>query len=168
MKIPNFMRSLLGDGKVRPSGFGPIFHPWPLISVSPAYLRSLGYSLPLWDRTKPLCHLTFGFKSHSGMYAEALFEVPKNDLKKWVLEFVALLQPEREVVPAPLGQSVSHRILCECTSLDRGLTLSGSYLHSFLPCFLLRGIAPKCAAYQTCDSDTVSGRQTRISSGHNV
>ena len=32
----------------------------------------------------------------------------------------------------------------------------------------LRGISPTCAAYQTCDSDTVSGRQTQISGGHIV
>ena len=140
MKIPNFMRSLLGHGKVRPSSpFGPIFYPWPLISVYSSYLRSLGNGLPLWDRTKPICHLNLDFKSDSGMSAYALFEVPKNDLKKWVLEFVALLQPEGEVGPTLLGQSTPSQILRACTSLDLRLTLCGSYLHSFLPCFSLKG-----------------------------
>ena len=70
LKIPNFMRSLLGHGKIGPSsGFGPIFHPWTLISVHFTYLRILGYGLPLWDRTKPICHLILHFKSDSGMYA---------------------------------------------------------------------------------------------------
>ena len=100
LKILKFMRSLLGHGKVRPSSrFGPIFYPQPLISVHSSFLRSLGNGLPLWDRTKPICHLNLDFKSDSGMYAYALFEVPKNDLKKWVLEFVALLKPEGEVGP---------------------------------------------------------------------
>ena len=64
---------------------------------------------------------------------------PKNDLKKWVLEFVGLLQPEGEVGPTLLGQSTPLQILCACTSLDLRLTLCGSYLHSFLPCFSLKG-----------------------------
>ena len=64
---------------------------------------------------------------------------PKNDLKKWVLEFVALLQPEGEVGVTPLGQSTPLRILRACTSLDLRLTLCGSYLHSSLPCFSLKG-----------------------------
>ena len=100
-KLQNFMRSLLGDGKVKPSFsiWANIFSSWPLISVSSRYFGSFGYGLPLWDRTAPICHLTLDFKSDSGMYAEALFEVPENDLKNWVLEFVALLQPEGEVGP---------------------------------------------------------------------
>ena len=67
------------------------------------------------------------------------FEVPKNDLRKRVLEFVALLQPEREVGATPLGQSNPSQILRACTSLDLMLTLCESDLHSFLPCFSLKG-----------------------------
>ena len=64
---------------------------------------------------------------------------PKNDLKKWVLELVALLGPEGDLGPNPLGQSYPHQILSASTSLDLRLTLCGSFLHSFLPCFSPKG-----------------------------
>ena len=53
------------------SGFGPIFHAWPLISVYPPYLRTLGYGLPLWDQTKRICHLNLDFKFDSGRIERA-------------------------------------------------------------------------------------------------
>ena len=55
------------------------------------------------------------------------------------LSLFFLLQPEGEVGPTLLEQSTPLRILCACTSLDLRLTLCGSYPHSVLPCFSLRG-----------------------------
>ena len=42
-------------------------------------------------------------------------------MKKWVLEFVALLQPEGEVGATLLGQSTPFQILRACTSLVSGV-----------------------------------------------
>ena len=41
--------------------------------------------------------------------------------------------------PTLLGQSTPLEILRACTSLDLRLTLCGSYLHSSIPCFSLKG-----------------------------
>ena len=102
------------------------------------------------------------------MHVLDLFEVLKIDVKTWVLEFVALIQPEKEVGRTILGPSHPRSMPGARFSLDFRLTVCQSYLHSFLPCFSPLGMSPFCGIHQSCYSVVESGRQTPISSGPRI
>ena len=55
-----------------------------------------------------------------------------NSVERWVLKFVALVQPEGGGMLALLGHSALLQNFCACHCMDFGLTLCPSVWHSFL------------------------------------
>ena len=147
------MRLLQVHIKARPRvNFGPAFCPWPTDSVYVSYFGHCGLGLSLKDRSKSICQFTFNFNPVCKICSWNLFGVTKNDLKKCVSEFAALLQSQREVRSVLLKQSTPSQILCACTLRDLRLSLCWNHLHSFFPCFSLLGNFTKVRS----PSDTVS------------
>ena len=125
-------------------------------SVYGSYLGHQTLGLSSKDQSKSICHFNCDLNPVCKTYSWNLFEVNKNDLKKCVLEMAALLQSQRKVKSALLGQSTGSQILLHALYRTLGYHYVGTFRILFSLVFHCWGISPKYPAHQTRYSVLVS------------